>query len=189
MSIRRTVTIIAVSIVTICAIGILFERGNFMQENKRQAQTMQTTAGFTITSPAFESNHLIPDIYTCKGTDVNPELQWSGAPKGTESFVLIVHDPDAPSGDFTHWTVWNLPASSDAIAENSTPIGVQGVNDFGKNGWGGPCPPSGTHRYMFELYALNIMLSLPQDSHVHALRHAMSDHMVGKTMLIGLFSK
>ncbi len=102
-----------------------------------------------LTSPVFEHNANIPAKYTADGDDVNPPLQISDVPEGAESLVLIVDDPDAPVGMWVHWVVWNIPVVSE-IYENSVP-GVEGMNDFGRTAWGGPAPPSGTHRYFFKV--------------------------------------
>src|SRR5438876_9788033 len=114
-----------------------------------------------ISSSAFQEGGNIPSKFTCDGTDANPPLRFEGAPAETKSLVLIVDDPDAPSGLFTHWLIWNISSQTTTIAEGSTPKGVQGTNDFGKSGYGGPCPPSGTHRYYFKIFALDRELDLP----------------------------
>ena len=116
-----------------------------------------------ISSPAFENNSKIPEKYTCDGENVNPPLKIEGVLKEAKSLVLIVDDPEAHMGTFLHWLVWNIPPETDFIEENSLPKrAVQGKNDFGKENYGGPCPPFGTHRYFFKLYALDKILDLPQ---------------------------
>ena len=109
-----------------------------------------------ITSKDFTHNQSIPSIHTCDGKDISPQLAWSGAPEGTKSFALSCIDPDAPMGDFIHWFIYNIPASAAEIPQGGPlPAGAQEVsNDFGKKAYGGPCPPSGTHRYFFVIYAL-----------------------------------
>lgn len=139
-----------------------------------------------LTSPAFEHNQPIPDKYTCRGEGVNPPLMISGVPAGAQCLALYVHDPDAPGKDFTHWTVWNISATATTILENHAPSGAaQGLNDFGKPGWGPPCPPSGTHRYIFELYALNRQLSLQSGAHSFAFTALLAEHSLAKAELIG----
>ncbi|MBW2992325.1 YbhB/YbcL family Raf kinase inhibitor-like protein [Candidatus Woesearchaeota archaeon] len=140
-----------------------------------------------LTSPVFENNGNIPAKYTCQGDDVNPELSIEGIPGGTKSLVLIVDDPDAPMGTWDHWVVWNIKPT-DKIKENSVP-GVQGMNDFGKHDYGGPCPPSGTHRYMFKLYALDTELDIDESAHKKDVEKAMEGHILAKTQLIGLYQK
>jgi len=109
-----------------------------------------------ISSPAFSAGGEIPAKYTCNGPNLSPELQISGAPAGGKSLLLVMDDPDAPTGLFTHWLAWNIDPHTTKFAENSVPAGaVQGTNDFGKRGYGGPCPPSGTHRYYFKIFALD----------------------------------
>jgi len=114
------------------------------------------TAAMEITSQDFKNNQPMPVIHTCDGNDVSPQLSWSGAPAGTKSFSLTCIDPDAPSGDFIHWLVYDIPASITTFSQGGPlPSSVkEATNDFGKKSYGGPCPPSGTHRYMFTVYAL-----------------------------------
>jgi len=143
-----------------------------------------------ITSPAFEDNSKIPDTYTCKGQDINPPLKFGNIPEETESFVLIMDDPDAPVGIWVHWIMWNIPAETTHIAENSVPKGAaQGVNSWMKNSYGGPCPPSGMHRYFFKLYALNTTLDLQKDAKKNDVERAMQGHILAEAQLIGLYSK
>jgi Raf kinase inhibitor-like protein, YbhB/YbcL family len=113
-----------------------------------------------ITSSAFQEGGNIPSKFTCDGSDTSPPLQITGVPSKAKSLVLIADDPDAPSGLFTHWLVWNIPPQTNSIAEGSAPKGVQGTNDFGKSGYRGPCPPPGTHRYSFKIFALDRELDL-----------------------------
>ncbi|MFQ6064543.1 MAG: YbhB/YbcL family Raf kinase inhibitor-like protein [Candidatus Bathyarchaeia archaeon] len=140
-----------------------------------------------ITSPAFEKNGFIPSKYTCDGEDVNPPLKIKGLPKGTQSLVLIVDDPDAPMGTWDHWIVWNIPPL-EKIEENSVP-GVEGLNDFNRHSYGGPCPPSGTHRYFFKVYALDTKLDLDADSRKKRLERAMEGHLLAKGEIVGLYSR
>src|SRR5437667_12635326 len=112
-------------------------------------------AKMKITSSAFQEGASIPSKFTCDGSDTSPPLQIGDVPSGAKSLALIVDDPDAPSGLFTHWTVWNIPPETIVIGEGSTPKGVQGTNDFGKSGYGGPCPLSGTRRYFFKAFVLD----------------------------------
>jgi len=141
----------------------------------------------TIISPAFKSNKSIPFKYTCNGDDVNPPLNIEGTPEETKSLVLIVDDPDAPMGTWDHWIVWNIPPTN-KIEENSAP-GTEGLNDFRKHSYGGPCPPSGTHRYFFKVYALDTKLSLDPNSRKKDVEKAMKDHILAKGELVGLYSR
>ena len=141
----------------------------------------------TISSPAFENNGIIPPKYTCSGEDVNPQLNIEGIPKETKSLVLIVDDPDAPMGDWVHWIVWNIPPKK-RIKEKSIP-GVEGMNDFGKHSYGGPCPPSGTHRYFFKVYALDTELSINVHTRKKELEKNIAGHILAKGELVGLFKK
>lgn len=147
------------------------------------------TKFFSITSPSFIEDAPIPARFTCKGENINPEILLTGTPEGTQTLALIMHDPDAPSGDFTHWLMWNIPAKTNTIAENSVPVGAtEGVTSFGSQNYGGPCPPSGTHRYIFELFALDTSLDLPVTTTADDIRGAMSGHILGETKLTGTFA-
>ena len=132
----------------------------------------------------------IPSKYTCDGKNINPPLEISGTPEKAKSLVLIIEDPDAPAKTWVHWLVWNIPVNTKIIKENSVPKNaVQGVNDFGKNNYGGPCPPSGTHRYLFKIYALDIFLKLPENSTKQDVKDAMKKHIIDKAILQGSYSK
>jgi hypothetical protein len=145
-------------------------------------------ADLTIKSPAFENGKLIPKKYSCDGEDINPPLTVEGTPEEAKTLVLTVDDPDAPNGTFDHWIVWNIPASTIRIAENSVP-GKEGVNGFRKTGYNGPCPPSGTHRYFFKVYALNTELSLGSGSKKKDVEKAMQGHILAKGELLGLYRR
>jgi Raf kinase inhibitor-like YbhB/YbcL family protein len=138
-------------------------------------------------SSAFNHNEPIPRRHTCQGEDISPELIIEEIPPGTESLVLIVDDPDAPGRTFDHWIVYDIPVT-ERIEEGAVP-GTQGINDFGKNRYGGPCPPSGTHRYFFKLYALDEALDLPAGLGKNDLQNAMKGHILDQTELIGLYAK
>ncbi|SRR6266849_3220371 len=140
-----------------------------------------------ITSSAFQEGANIPSKFTCDGADSSPPLQIADVPSGTKSLALIVDDPDAPSGLFTHWMVWNIPPQTNAVGEGSAPQGVQGTNDFGKSGYGGPCPPSGTHRYYFKIFALDRELDLPSGGKRGQLDAAMKGHVVAQGELMGRY--
>jgi Raf kinase inhibitor-like YbhB/YbcL family protein len=140
-----------------------------------------------VTSPAFKSNSLIPEKYTCDGDDVNPALLIEDLPEKVKSLALIVDDPDAPRGTWVHWVVWNIPPVKE-IRENSVP-GIEGINDFQKHSYGGPCPPSGTHRYFFKVYALDKSLKLSQNARKKDVEKAMDGHILAKGEIIGLYSR
>jgi len=140
-----------------------------------------------ITSPAFKNNDFIPVKYTCDGDDVSPPLKIDGIPKETKSIVLIVDDPDAPMGTWVHWVAWNIPPT-EKIEENSVP-GVEGLNDFNKHSYGGPCPPSGMHRYFFKVYALEVKLDIKANSRKEDVERAMKGHTLAKGEIIGLYSR
>jgi Raf kinase inhibitor-like YbhB/YbcL family protein len=140
-----------------------------------------------VMSSAFKNNGSIPRRYTCDGEDVNPPLIIDGLPQGTKSLVLIVDDPDASMGNWQHWNVWNITPTN-KIDENIVP-GIEGLNDFGRHSYGGPCPPSGTHRYFFKVYALDIKISLPISSRKKDIEKAMSEHILAKGELVGLYKR
>ncbi len=144
---------------------------------------------FKITTTVFSENTLIPSKYTCDGDNISPSLEISGVSELAKSLVLIVDDPDAPSGLWTHWIVWNIDPKLKKIAERAQNIGVEGVGSSGKIGYDGPCPPSGTHRYFFKLYALDTELNLEPNSKVYDLNLAMDKHIVGLAEFIGLYSR
>lgn len=141
-------------------------------------------------SPVFEHQGTIPSHYTCDGADVNPELLIDGVPEGTKSLVLLVDDPDAPGGNWDHWTLWNISPDTRSIPENSVPQGsTEGMTDFGRTGWGGPCPPSGQHRYQFKLSALDMRLSLDSSARKADVESAMEGHVLDEIVLVGLYSR
>ena len=143
-----------------------------------------------LTSQAFTHNGMIPPEYTCDGTDGNPPLTIRGVPAKSRSLALIVDDPDAPRGTWVHWVVWNIGPDTTEIPANSVPRGaLQGTNDFGKQSYGGHCPPSGTHRYFFKLYALDISLSLKTGATKVQLEDAMKGHILEKVELLGLYRR
>ena len=146
-------------------------------------------AKMKITSSAFQDGANIPSKFTCDGADISPPLQIADIPSQAKSLALIVDDPDAPSGLFTHWMVWNIPPQTGAVREGSAPKGVQGTNDFGKSGYGGPCPPSGTHRYYFKIFALDRELDLPFGAKRGQLDAAMKGHIVAQGELMGRYSR
>jgi hypothetical protein len=140
-----------------------------------------------ILSSAFSDSDSIPEKYSCDGQDVNPELTLEAIPEGTVSLALIVDDPDAPNGDWVHWVLYDMPVLA-RIEENSIP-GTQGMNSFGKLDYGGPCPPSGTHRYFFRLYALNTTLGLPEGVDKKGLKEKMEGHIIEYAELMGTYQR
>jgi Raf kinase inhibitor-like YbhB/YbcL family protein len=142
-----------------------------------------------VSSSAFADGQPIPASYSCKGDNTNPPLTITGVPTETKSLALIVSDPDAPSGNFIHWLVWDIPATTGTINAHSVPVGaIQGKNDAGNNQYFGPCPPSGTHRYIFKVYALDTTLGLDSKATSKELLPAIKDHIIAEAELTGLFS-
>lgn len=145
---------------------------------------------FRISSPAFPHNGSIPARHTCDGPDLSPPLRIEGVPPGAKSLALIVDDPDAPGGTWVHWIVWNIDPATREIPENRLPGGaVQGRNGFGTEKYGGPCPPSGTHRYFFRLYALDAPLALARGADKARLESAMKGHVLGQAEFVGLYAR
>ena len=148
-----------------------------------------------IKSPAFENNGIIPKQYSCDGINISPPLSWSNIPEGAKSLALILDDPDAPTGTWVHWIIYNMPPASKGLQEGVIPIQEmahetkQGINDFKKIGYGGPCPPSGTHRYFFKLYALDTKLTLKSGATKKQLENAIKGHIILQGELIGKYKK
>ncbi len=143
-----------------------------------------------VTSAKFNNSSPIPSIYSCDGKSINPPITIEKIPTNTKSLILIMDDPDAPTGTFTHWLLWNIPPNISELKENSIPEkSVVGSNSAGKIGYIGPCPPSGKHRYFFRIYVLDILLNLPQGSSRDQLERAMENHVVSKGELMGTYSR
>lgn len=150
--------------------------------------TFIATNSLTISSTSFTENGLIPVKYTCDGENISPSLHFQNLPKETVSLAIIMHDPDAPkTGGFTHWIAWNINPVKD-IPENFKG-GEQGMNEAQKQGYIGPCPPSGTHHYLFKVYALDAILTLNKNSNKTDLEKVMKNHILAKGELIGLYKK
>jgi Raf kinase inhibitor-like YbhB/YbcL family protein len=147
-------------------------------------------ADFRLTSPDFANGASIPSRFTCEGQNISPGLAISGVPAGAKSLLLIVDDPDAPGGTFTHWLVWNLPPSTTSLPAGSAPSTArQGTNDFGTAAYSGPCPPSGTHRYFFRLSALDTTLTLPIGASRRDVDAAIRGHVLASATLMGRYAK
>ncbi len=151
---------------------------------------------FTVKSSAFQAGGEIPVRYTCDGKDISPDLAWSGAPEGTKCFVVICDAPGAPVGTWVHWVIYNIPAQSEGLPQGVPTIkelpdgSRQGINDFKRIGYGGPCPPKGpAHRYFFKLYALDTKLNLNPGATKQELLDAMKGHVLGETHLMGKYKR
>ena len=141
-----------------------------------------------LTSTAFENGMMIPSRHTCDGDDLSPHLVISDVPKNAKSLALIMDDPDAPIGTFVHWVTWNISPDKNEILEDEN-LSNQGTTDFKRTSYGGPCPPSGTHRYFFKLYALDTMLNIPKGATKKNLEDAMKGHIIAEAQLIGLYKR
>jgi hypothetical protein len=161
-----------------------------------QARQGGSAMSFNMNTTAFQPGGDIPRKFTCDGLDVSPALSWTDPPPGTQSFALIADDPDAPVGIWVHWVAYDLPASARQLPEGVSKTdampggGVQGVNDFGKAGYGGPCPPPGKpHRYYFKLYALDSKLNLKPGATKKAVEQAMQGHILAQAEVMGRFKR
>jgi Raf kinase inhibitor-like YbhB/YbcL family protein len=161
---------------------------NLFAKIKKEGKIMQN---LKISSPAFQNNEYIPKKYSCQGEDLNPPLIFENIPQNAKSLALIVDDPDAPMGNWDHWIVFNISPQTKDIKEGEIPKGsLQGINDFGKLDYGGPCPPPGRpHRYFFKLFTLDIVLNLKQGIRKNVLEKAMEGHILGQAQLIGLYKR
>lgn len=148
-----------------------------------------------VTSPAFGEGESMPATYTADGEDISPPLEWTGVPEGAKSIALINDDPDAPVGTWVHWVLYNIPPDVTSLEENMPPDETlangarQGTTDFGRIGYGGPAPPSGTHRYFFKVYALDTMLDLPTGATKRQVGDAMQGHVLAEGQLMGKYSR
>jgi Raf kinase inhibitor-like YbhB/YbcL family protein len=188
-----TVAIFSLALVTLALLGC----AKSPQSAAPQPATIQkeNQMGFKLTSAAFREGQPIPRQHTCDGVNVSPALEWSGAPQGTKTFAIICDDPDAPSGTWVHWVLYNLPGDRIGLVENVPATekvpgdGLQGTNDSEKIGYDGPCPPSGTHHYFFKLYALDAELSLKAGATKAEVLKAMEGHIIGQTQLMGTYHR
>lgn len=141
-------------------------------------------------SSAFAEGEMIPEKYTCDAENVSPPLSWSEIPEGTESLALIVDDPDAPAGTWVHWVLYNIPTDQNGLSEGEEGVGIEGKNNFGNLGYGGPCPPKGpAHRYFFKIYALAAVLALDPGETKENLERAMGAHVLAQGQLIGKYQR
>jgi Raf kinase inhibitor-like YbhB/YbcL family protein len=184
---------LAVGTVGESGVDVMFD--NFTLYGPEGVQEGGETMPLQITSAAFVNEDPIPMGFSCDGDDISPPLQWTNAPEGTQSYALIVDDPDAPGGTWVHWVLYNIPADIETLGE-AIPEGAEladgslhGVNSWGQMAYGGPCPPSGTHRYFFKLYALDSMLDLDSGVDVETLLQAMEGHILAQAELMGTYSR
>ena len=160
------------------------------QENQvKQIKTTSEVSNMKLTSSVFVNNGTIPSEYTCDDSNISPHLMISEVPKNAKSLALIMDDPDAVVGTFVHWVAWNIPPDTEHLQKASEPKAVLGKGGSGKLGYIGPCPPSGTHRYFFKLYALDTTLNLPEGSSKADLENAMQGHIMEQTQLMGTYKR
>lgn len=176
---NRKIALAAIIIITL----IIFFNVGCVEDQQRRFGNMK------LLSSAFEDGEAIPSEYTCDGSDISPPLSVSSIPENTKSLALIVDDPDAPTGTWVHWLVWNIPANKTSFSKGENITFPQGKNDFGDLNYGGPCPPSETHRYFFKLYALDTTLKIIKGATKEQLESAMSGHTIEEAQLIGTYSR
>jgi Raf kinase inhibitor-like YbhB/YbcL family protein len=180
-------TLLVVAALAIATCGCKKDNGS-SEERSRDMK-------ISVSSSAFQEGGMIPPKYTCDGNDLSIPLTWTGVPEGTKSIAVISDDPDAPVGTWVHWVMWNIPPTVRELAEGvptkpRLPDGSrQGISDFGRPGYGGPCPPSGTHRYYFKVYALDVTLDLPGTTRKADLVKAMKGHILAEGQLMGKYSR
>lgn len=154
--------------------------------------TIKHIVQMKLTSTAFEDGGILPAKYTCDGESISPQIAWYDAPADTKSFVLIYDDPDAPNGTWVHWVLYNLPSTATSLAENekNLPKGTKvGLNSWPRLGYGAPCPPAGEHRYIVHLYALDLVLDLPEQASFNQIHSAMAGHILEKATLTGRYKR
>lgn len=170
---------------------LIFIVGIFPQQKQKENKKM----AIKLESSAFKEGEMIPSKYTCDGKNISPPLQWSGVPENAKSIAFIVDDPDAPMGVWVHWIIYNIPPTINHLEENISydkklkDGAIQGINDFRKNGYGGPCPPSGTHRYYFKIYALDLILEENPNMTKQALLDKMKNHILAEGQLMGKYKR
>lgn len=186
---KKTIIVLIILILVVIIFGGLVLTTARLNNNKFDLK-FNLPRIMQLTSAAFDNNEKMPAKYTCDNADINPPLTISDVPADAKSLVLIVNDPDALGGNWIHWLVWNISSSTREIAEAAMPAGATaGTNSFGKTAYGGPCPPSGTHRYVFNLYALDVMLGLSKNAKDQDVEKAMSGHILDQAILTGLYQR
>jgi Raf kinase inhibitor-like YbhB/YbcL family protein len=179
----------------VCLLWIVIAAGSVYSAAESRPKKGNVMNSMTVTSPAFSHNQPIPARFTCDGDDISPPLAWKGVPGAAKSLALICDDPDAPVGTWVHWVVYNLPPAADSLPEHIAKTDTlssgakQGITDFKRIGYGGPCPPSGTHRYFFKLYALDTMIALPAGRSKKEIERAMQGHILAFGELVGTYSR
>ncbi|MDO8664620.1 MAG: YbhB/YbcL family Raf kinase inhibitor-like protein [Candidatus Liptonbacteria bacterium] len=186
MKFKIVLYVIIFLLVVVAGILTFWKNGSTLLAINSKAPVKKSS--MNISSVEFKNNEPIPAKFTCQGNGINPELKISGVPAKAKSLALIVDDPDAPMGTFTHWLVWNIGAKTTVVNENSIP-GIEGANSAGKKGYTGPCPPNGTHRYFFKFYALDSMLDLGAEASKSQLESEIAKHELERAELLGIYKK
>jgi len=190
----RNISLIAISALLFLCLGCAGRTQPSVQQPANDKPKENKTE-LKLTSSAFTEGQPIPRTYTCDGVNVSPPLEWTGVASTAKTLAIIADDPDAPGGTWVHWVLYSLPANNIGLVENLPATeklvagGFQGTTDFGKVGYGGPCPPSGTHRYFFKLYVVDSELSLKAGATKQELLKAMEGHIVGQAQLMGTYRR
>ena len=187
----KKIFVFGIIVVVLAAVGI-YDFANKAGDSaaSRPIDSNKSLSTMKITSDAFINNGYIPSKFTADGEKINPRLLIEGVPQTAKSLALIVDDPDAPSGTFTHWILWNIDPAISVIGENSVPNGaIQGITSAGVSGYVPPAPPSGVHRYYFKIYALDAKLNLTSNAEISDLVSAMEGHILDKAELMGLYTR
>lgn len=185
---KKLIPIFVIILLGISVVARLAVRSNIRSVQNKTTPTQKEN--MLLISSSFENNLSIPSKFTCDGGNINPELQIQNTPEDAKSLALIMDDPDAPIGTFTHWLAWNIDPKTEIIKQESKPPGsVEGKNSSGSFGYMGPCPPSGEHHYHFKLYALNSMLNISADSSKQVLEQEIQKYLITETELIGLYKR
>ncbi len=191
---RKSFAILSFAVLTLLFVGCASRPQPAVQQTGAD-KPKENEMEIKLTSTAFKEGQPIPATYTCKGVNVSPPMEWSGVPKTAKTVAIIADDPDAPAGTWVHWVLYNLPADNIGLVENLPATenlktgGFQGENSSGKIGYDGPCPPSGTHRYFFEIYALDAELPLKAGATKAEVEKAMSGHIVAQGQLMGTYRR
>lgn len=187
----KKLALVFILIIIIAVVVTLFilSKGDKIKQNNIVETENKNTGGLILTSSAFKDGQSIPSKYTCDGEDINPPLEISGVSINAKSLALIMDDPDAPVGVWTHWVKWNIPANTTSIPEGQEPQGVSGKGTGENLSYKGPCPPDKEHRYFFKLYALDAILNLQEGADKKELEETMKGHILQQAELMGLYNR
>jgi Raf kinase inhibitor-like YbhB/YbcL family protein len=191
----RTIILVFLSVIFFFSCQNKNPENTQVQSESQKQKKEERRAEMKLTSSAFEDGGIIPGKYTCDGDNISPPLTWSGIPEGTKCFAITCDDPDAPAGNWIHWVIYNIPSNVSELKENIPVDKIlndktkQGLNDFGKTGYGGPCPPGGTHRYIFKIYAVNKNLDIKPEIKKSELLKEIDGNILAEALLTGKYKR